>query len=215
MQPTQPPPTPPSPPPGHCHHHHAESWLDIDSVCRFDTRSPTLLVPNSQSKLNLTSLTTHLPISLSLKNQGSVARDHLASERTFLAYVRTSLAIASTGVGMSFSVCRFMASPLLALVQLFTLSTANINGAAQQLQMYARPLGSMTIILGIGVLILGAFVQLDERRTSDNVHRYIPILFHSNRTRQRSVPSRPRYRSSRLCFDGYARHRRVCYSPSR
>ena len=111
MQPTQPPPTPPSPPPGHCHHHHAESWLDIDSVCRFDTRSPTLLVPNSQSKLNLTSLTTHLPISLSLKNQGSVARDHLASERTFLAYVRTSLAIASTGVGTSFSVCLFIASP--------------------------------------------------------------------------------------------------------
>lgn len=36
---------------------------------------------------------------LTLENQGSVARDHLASERTFLAYVRTSLAIASTGVG--------------------------------------------------------------------------------------------------------------------
>jgi hypothetical protein len=55
--------------------------------------------------------------SLTLENSGSVARDHLASERydeltrfsspmsfltdtsTFLAYVRTSLAIASTGVG--------------------------------------------------------------------------------------------------------------------
>jgi hypothetical protein len=36
---------------------------------------------------------------LTLQNQGSVARDHLASERTFLAYVRTSLAIASTGIG--------------------------------------------------------------------------------------------------------------------
>lgn len=34
-----------------------------------------------------------------LENSGSVARDHLASERTFLAYVRTSLAIASSGVG--------------------------------------------------------------------------------------------------------------------
>jgi hypothetical protein len=40
----------------------------------------------------------HSP-SLTLENCGSVARDHLASERTFLAYVRTSLAIASTGVG--------------------------------------------------------------------------------------------------------------------
>ncbi len=51
--------------------------------------------------------------SLILANSGSVARDHLASERTFLAYVRTSLAIASTGVGelvvsplsLSLSVC--------------------------------------------------------------------------------------------------------------
>lgn len=38
-------------------------------------------------------------VSLILTNSGSVARDHLASERTFLAYVRTSLALASTGVG--------------------------------------------------------------------------------------------------------------------
>lgn len=38
-------------------------------------------------------------VSLTLENSGSVARDHLASERTFLAYMRTSLAIASSGVG--------------------------------------------------------------------------------------------------------------------
>ncbi len=38
---------------------------------------------------------------LTLENSGSVARDHLASERTFLAYVRTSLTISSTGVGKS------------------------------------------------------------------------------------------------------------------
>ena len=34
-----------------------------------------------------------------LENSGSVARDHLACERTYLAYVRTGLASASTGVG--------------------------------------------------------------------------------------------------------------------
>ena len=38
-------------------------------------------------------------MSVVLENSGSVARDHLASERTFLAYVRTSLALSSAGVG--------------------------------------------------------------------------------------------------------------------
>jgi hypothetical protein len=36
---------------------------------------------------------------LHLENTGSVARDHLASERTFLAWLRTSLAFCSVGVG--------------------------------------------------------------------------------------------------------------------
>lgn len=46
-------------------------------------------------------LTTPLKASLVLQNKGNVARDHLASERTYLAYVRTSLACASAGVGES------------------------------------------------------------------------------------------------------------------
>jgi len=44
-------------------------------------------------------------VSLRLENSGSVARDHLASERTFLAYMRTSLAITSSGVGKLNGVC--------------------------------------------------------------------------------------------------------------
>lgn len=36
---------------------------------------------------------------LMLVNSGSVARDHLASERTFLAYVRTSIGLSTMGVG--------------------------------------------------------------------------------------------------------------------
>ena len=40
-------------------------------------------------------------VELRLENSGSVARDHLASERTFLAYMRTSLALASYGAGES------------------------------------------------------------------------------------------------------------------
>lgn len=51
-----------------------------------------------------------LKLSLVLENKGNVARDHLASERTYLAYVRTSLACASAGIGW----CRthFASAPL-------------------------------------------------------------------------------------------------------
>ncbi|OCH91090.1 hypothetical protein OBBRIDRAFT_704909, partial [Obba rivulosa] len=74
---------------------------------------------------------------LTLENSGSVARDHLASERTFLAYVRTSLTIASTGV---------------ALVQLFTISAETSN---KGLEKYSRPIGATIIIIGLLMLALG------------------------------------------------------------
>jgi uncharacterized membrane protein YidH (DUF202 family) len=38
---------------------------------------------------------------VSLENKGSVARDHLALERTFLAWLRTSLAFASIGIAVT------------------------------------------------------------------------------------------------------------------
>ncbi|KAI0718272.1 hypothetical protein C8T65DRAFT_639564 [Cerioporus squamosus] len=74
---------------------------------------------------------------LTLENAGSVARDHLASERTFLAYARTSLTISSTGV---------------ALVQLFTLSAAATDS---HMERFARPLGAVMIGLGICTLSIG------------------------------------------------------------
>ncbi|RDL34543.1 uncharacterized protein BP5553_07671 [Venustampulla echinocandica] len=39
--------------------------------------------------------------SIELENKGSVARDHLALERTFLAWLRTSLAFASIGIAIT------------------------------------------------------------------------------------------------------------------
>ncbi|KAF8607008.1 hypothetical protein BDV93DRAFT_436489 [Ceratobasidium sp. AG-I] len=77
-----------------------------------------------------------------LENTGSVARDHLANERTWLAYVRTSLAIASTGV---------------ALVQLFTISAQQSTGQilSGKLQRFARPLGATIVVTGLVVLALG------------------------------------------------------------
>ncbi|KAJ7695113.1 hypothetical protein B0H17DRAFT_1056458 [Mycena rosella] len=85
--------------------------------------------------------------SLLLQNSGSVARDHLAAERTFLAYVRTSLVVASTGV---------------ALVQLFTISsnTTTDNKLAfipttRRIQAWARPLGATMVCFGLVILTLG------------------------------------------------------------
>ncbi|KAH7337049.1 hypothetical protein B0J17DRAFT_574079 [Rhizoctonia solani] len=78
-----------------------------------------------------------------LENSGSVARDHLANERTWLAYVRTSLAIASTGV---------------ALVQLFTIAAQQPTGTVligAKLQRFARPLGAVIVVIGMAVLALG------------------------------------------------------------
>ncbi|KAG1763043.1 hypothetical protein EDD22DRAFT_529622 [Suillus occidentalis] len=88
--------------------------------------------------------TAPMKLSLVLENKGNVARDHLASERTYLAYVRTSLACASAGV---------------ALVQLFTLSSstnANIHGQGGiDPQRFARPLGAMVVLLGLLILVYG------------------------------------------------------------
>jgi len=81
-------------------------------------------------------------IRLILANTGSVARDHLSLERTFLSYVRTSLAMASAGV---------------ALVQLFTSSQSKApsDGSSSGATHVIRPLGSVMVIYGLIVLVMG------------------------------------------------------------
>jgi uncharacterized membrane protein YidH (DUF202 family) len=133
-----------------------------------------------------TAAATSLPFSLSLtlQNTGSVARDHLASERTFLAYVRTSLAFASAGVGTSFPpapadpvftsfsylsyfLFLFYFQILLvhvALVQLFRISVStSANGSSQDgiaVRPFAHPLGATLITFGIVVLVTGEYITL-------------------------------------------------------
>ncbi|KAF8576671.1 hypothetical protein K439DRAFT_1637729 [Ramaria rubella] len=112
--------------------------------------------PNSHSN-HRTPVAVHLLHTLShsslvLENSGSVARDHLASERTFLAYMRTSLAIAGMGV---------------ALVQLFAITAAkNLSSEAEAVELFglgatvqrfSRPLGTTTVFLGLCVLALGIY----------------------------------------------------------
>ncbi|KAG6886433.1 hypothetical protein C0995_007854 [Termitomyces sp. Mi166 len=109
---------------------------------------------------------------LILENSGSVARDHLASERTFLAYIRTSLLLASTGV---------------ALVQLFAVASANVSVSVtlNHVHQFARPLGATLVIFGLVVLAIGSFLlPLPSCRTSPDelpltgIRRYFLIQKH-------------------------------------
>ncbi|EPS25239.1 hypothetical protein PDE_00172 [Penicillium oxalicum 114-2] len=107
--------------------------------------------------------------SLELENKGSVARDHLALERTFLAWLRTSLAFASIGI---------------AVTQLFRLNTSRTSvhssgfgeassfssgiyppqfdssqihaaSASSRLRSVGKPLGSTFIGVAILILLIG------------------------------------------------------------
>ena len=78
-------------------------------------------------------------LSVRLENTQSVARDHLANERTFLAWVRTSLTFASAGV---------------ALTQLFRLPEL---GDGRPVHTASTVIGSLFVAAGLLCLVLGVY----------------------------------------------------------
>ncbi|EJT98491.1 hypothetical protein DACRYDRAFT_110935 [Dacryopinax primogenitus] len=99
------------------------------------------LIPSSPSFL-LRFWQSVNPFSLppSIPARGNLARDHLANERTFLAWTRTCLALATTGV---------------ALVQLFAISALGTTEGRQRTMTMARPVGGTMVAVGGVVLVVG------------------------------------------------------------
>ncbi|GAA5874420.1 hypothetical protein JCM1840_000773 [Sporobolomyces johnsonii] len=77
-----------------------------------------------------------------LENKGSVARDHLASERTFLAWLRSSLSLASIGI---------------AITQLFRLPSTTTTGTSTSSSSLSSPSANLTAAFAP---LLSAYPQL-------------------------------------------------------
>ncbi|KAG5419347.1 hypothetical protein I9W82_003114 [Candida metapsilosis] len=111
---------------------------------------------------------------INLPNKGSVARDHLANERTFLAWTRTALVFVTFGIGfMQFyrleekSQCPQISQPLAhpssssSSTTTTSLFNHNISNTVIAL---CRPIGGMSIILGILTILFGMYRYFTVQR---------------------------------------------------
>jgi uncharacterized membrane protein YidH (DUF202 family) len=85
-------------------------------------------------------VTPHVRLTFQLENKGSVARDHLANERTFLAWLRTSLSLITVGV---------------AVAQLFRLQQAAGGHSYIDDSSTGKAIGVSLVVLGMVFILFG------------------------------------------------------------
>ncbi|CAG8582611.1 4756_t:CDS:2, partial [Paraglomus occultum] len=127
------------------------------TLCRrtSSSRQETISIVNNteeessanMTKGNVNALLNWKP-TLCLENKASVARDHLANERTFLAWLRTSLSFVSIGI---------------AVTQLFRLNPSKHDHSGKEV--IGKVIGIAFTVLGVVFLLLGVIRYFHSQHT--------------------------------------------------
>ncbi|KAL6449889.1 hypothetical protein SBY92_002363 [Candida maltosa Xu316] len=113
-------------------------------------------IPNTPNKWSfLTHPNNFFKFHLVLKNVGSVARDHMANERTFLSWIRTGLTFLTFGIGF---------------VQFYRLdSKTDADEKTTTIESLSKPVGTLCVILSIMTMLFGTmrYLQVQELLLKD------------------------------------------------
>ncbi|RCK55155.1 hypothetical protein Cantr_04484 [Candida viswanathii] len=86
----------------------------------------------------------YLNFQITLKNKSSVARDHMANERTLLSWLRTALTFLTFGVGF---------------LQFYRMEikTPNTTMEGKIIERLSRPIGILCVVLSVTTVCFGSF----------------------------------------------------------